>query len=85
MNKKNTKYNKELVVHDQLEQEIQRHKWIESQKAGRDIGHFAAEQDWLCNHFPSWKTAEWEKALKTLETQEKKKLSKVIKKAPQKV
>lgn len=29
--------------------EIERHKWIESEKAGKDLGHFAI-LDWIKNH-----------------------------------
>ena len=35
--------------------EIKKHKWIESEKAGKDIGWDAAYTDWLDQHFTSWK------------------------------
>ncbi len=38
------------AVHD----EIAKHKWIESEKAGRDIGMQQALEDWLQFHFPAW-------------------------------
>ena len=34
--------------------EILRHKWLESQKAGRDIGFETASSDWRANHGGSW-------------------------------
>ena len=41
---------KELLKDQRVVQEIQRHLWIESEKAGTDIGFEKASQDWL-NHF----------------------------------
>lgn len=38
-------------------EEILRHKWIESEKAGRDIGFDAALIDWVSKHRSSWRTA----------------------------
>lgn len=35
--------------------EILRHKWIESEKAGHDIGFEAALFDWATNYHPLWK------------------------------
>jgi hypothetical protein len=37
------------VVH-----EIQRHQWIESEKAKRDIGFEKASQDWLAKYAEQW-------------------------------
>lgn len=34
--------------------EIRRHKWIESEKAGRDIGSNNAAFDWLEKHYDTW-------------------------------
>ena len=36
-------------------EEILRHKWIESEKAGRDIGWERARTDWLMKHGPAWR------------------------------
>lgn len=44
-------------LHQQYE-EIQKHKWIESEKAGRDIGYDKALLDWLKNHKKNWKYKE---------------------------
>jgi len=35
--------------------EIERHKWLESEKAGRDIGGNKAALDWLKHHYDAWK------------------------------
>ena len=37
--------------------EILRHKWIESEKAGRDIGFERALIDWIVHHRPKWRTS----------------------------
>ena len=36
-------------------EEILRHKWIESEKAGRDIGFEQALTDWIINHRANWR------------------------------
>lgn len=36
-------------------EEILRHKWIESEKAGHDIGHEAALVDWIIHHRLKWR------------------------------
>jgi hypothetical protein len=36
-------------------EEILRHKWIESEKAGRDIGFEKALLDWIVKHRPAWR------------------------------
>ncbi len=38
-------------------EEILRHKWIESEKAGRDIGFEAALTDWIVHHRSEWRTS----------------------------
>ena len=38
-------------------EEILRHKWIESQKAGRDIGFERALLDWMLKHRTPWRQA----------------------------
>jgi hypothetical protein len=35
--------------------EILRHKWIESEKAGRDIGFEKALLDWIVKHRSNWR------------------------------
>jgi len=36
-------------------EEILRHKWIESEKAGRDIGFESALTDWIIKHRAQWR------------------------------
>jgi hypothetical protein len=38
-------------------QEILRHKWIESEKVGRDIGFERALLDWMLKHRTQWRQA----------------------------
>ena len=39
-------------------EEILRHKWIESEKAGRDLGEFAVRQ-WIKEHWNGYLRARW--------------------------
>jgi hypothetical protein len=58
------------VIRSQHE-EIKKYKWIESQKAGRDIGWERAEEEWLHKHFPEWKRDSWKRAIEdALDNQE---------------
>jgi hypothetical protein len=36
-------------------EEILRHKWLESEKAGRDIGFEQALTDWMVKHRAQWR------------------------------
>ena len=38
-------------------EEILKHKWIESEKAGRDIGFERALTDWIIRHRAGWRRA----------------------------
>jgi hypothetical protein len=38
-------------------EEILRHKWIESEKAGHDIGFERALTDWILKHRSAWRKA----------------------------
>lgn len=38
-------------------EEILKHKWLESEKAGRDIGFEQALTDWIIRHRASWRKA----------------------------
>jgi len=38
-------------------EEILRHKWIESEKAGRDIGLSTSIYDWKARHYDHWRQA----------------------------
>jgi len=45
------------------QEEIIKYKWIESEKAGKDIGWERARQEWLDKHFPAWKDARWQSVI----------------------
>ncbi len=36
-------------------EEVLRHKWLESEKAGYDIGYDRALVDWIMNHREKWR------------------------------
>ena len=38
-------------------EEILRHKWLQSESEGRDIGFEAALVDWMLHHRETWKRA----------------------------
>ena len=42
---------------DEIVDEISRHKWLESEKAGWDIGGNRAARDWMVQHYEFWKKA----------------------------
>ncbi len=45
---------KKLLRNKKVIQEINRHKWLESEIAGYDVGYQAAADDWLKNHAQAW-------------------------------
>lgn len=47
-----------LSVHHYGEAEAQRHKWIESEKAGRDLGEWAI-RSWVRDHWQTFLRARW--------------------------
>ena len=47
-----------LSVHDEGEEEAKRHKWIESEKAGRDLGE-SAIRCWVREHWNGFLRARW--------------------------
>lgn len=51
-NKQNV--NKELLKKREVIEEINRHQWIESEKAGHDIGFDQASEDWLQRFSQAW-------------------------------
>ena len=44
----------ELLKDRRVVEEINRHLWLESEKAGRDIGFDQAKEDWLKNFSKAW-------------------------------
>ena len=49
--KNSSLYNEFQAEHE----EVLKHKWIESEKAGRDIGFERALTDWLIKHRSAWR------------------------------
>ena len=47
-------YAKDLLSNRKVVEEINRHQWIESEKAGYDIGFEKASQDWLSRFSRAW-------------------------------
>ena len=45
---------KKLLENKEVVEEIHRHLWIESEKAGRDIGFEKAAEDWLTRFSGEW-------------------------------
>jgi hypothetical protein len=46
--------NEKLLTNKQAVEEINRHRWIESEKAGYDIGFETASIDWLEKFSAAW-------------------------------
>lgn len=44
----------ELLKDKKVVEEINRYKWVESEKVGHDIGLEKASRDWLDNHAEAW-------------------------------
>ncbi len=53
MNAKNSK-EEDLLKNQRVVEEINRHLWIESEKAGCDIGFEKAKADWLNRFSKAW-------------------------------
>ncbi|MBI5415699.1 MAG: hypothetical protein HZA29_02680 [Candidatus Omnitrophica bacterium] len=45
---------KKLLSNKKVVEEINRHRWIESEKAGQDIGFDRASMDWLERFSKAW-------------------------------
>ena len=41
----------------ELKTEIEKHKWIESEKSGNDIGFETALVDWMSKHRNDWRAS----------------------------
>ncbi len=63
-----------MSVHDQGELEAKRHKWIESEKAGHDIGFEKALLDWIVKHRAGWRALRQGRPSAVGETEPHKKL-----------
>ena len=53
---------KKLLQDKHVIEEINRHLWLESEKAGYDIGFQAATDDWLKRFSKAWMDYHWPKA-----------------------
>ena len=42
------------LMYLEMRKEIMQHKWVESQKAGTDIGYESASKDWELKHSENW-------------------------------
>ena len=54
----NSQFVKNSVLYKEFlaeREEILKHKWIESEKAGKDIGFEKALLDWIVKHRSSWR------------------------------
>ncbi len=54
MSQVNADVEKVLLADRRVIEEIKRHLWIESEKAGHDIGFDKAKEDWLKNFSRAW-------------------------------
>ena len=66
---------KKLLRNKKVIEEINRHKWLESEIAGYDIGFEAAAEDWLKKHAAVWVAYHANKKLKSKPVTKKSKLS----------
>lgn len=57
---------KKLLRNKRVIEEINRHKWLESEIAGYDIGFEAAAEDWLKKHAGVWVAYHLNKKSKSL-------------------
>ena len=57
---------KKLLRNKKVIEEINRHKWLESEIAGYDIGFEAAAEDWLKKHASVWVAYHLNKKMKPL-------------------
>jgi hypothetical protein len=46
--------NQELLADKRVKDEIEKHRWLESEKAGKDIGFDKAARDWMNRFSDAW-------------------------------
>ena len=66
--KKESQFVKNSVLYKEFlaeREEILKHKWIESEKAGRDIGFERALLDWIVKHRSQWREKRMKEARTT--------------------
>ena len=47
-------HNQDLLKIKEVQEEIKRHLWIESERVGHDIGYERAAEDWLKRYSQEW-------------------------------
>ena len=63
--KKESQFVKNSVLYKEFlaeREEILKHKWIESEKAGKDIGFEKALLDWIVKHRSNWRAKRMKEA-----------------------
>ena len=58
--------NKKLLKDVRVRKEIDKHKWIESEKAGHDIGFEKAAEDWINRYAEDWESQSSQRIMKKL-------------------
>ena len=71
---------KKLLRNKKVIEEINRHKWLESEIAGYDIGFEAAAEDWLKSHAAVWIAYHSNKNLKSLPAVKKASVKSIVSK-----
>ena len=46
--------NQQIMTDERVKKEIERHRWLESEKAGSDIGFDKAAKDWMNRYSDAW-------------------------------
>jgi len=57
---------KKLLKDQRVRKEIDKHKWIESEKAGYDIGFEKAAEDWISRYADEWEQRHSEKPVRKM-------------------
>jgi len=57
---------KKLLQDARVKEEINRHKWIESEKVGYDIGFDRAAEDWISRYADDWEQANTKREVRKL-------------------
>jgi hypothetical protein len=76
---------RELLKNKEVIEEINRHLWIESQKAGYSIGIERATDEWLTLYAEGWMRYHMPEKLKMMQSKSKLETKKIVKKDPIKI
>ena len=55
---------KKILKDPRVQEEIDKHKWLESERAGYDIGYEKATDDWVKNFANEWEDRHCDKTFK---------------------